>query len=409
VKPQVLTPYAWFFPRWSQGQPDSVSVRIELWDEDGGLNGGDDKVDITPVKGYALDVNYWPASRQVTGDVTKQGPDFHVDGNPDDHASIWFRIEHAPTTTVSGPLACSITGSVRDSAGQPARGSHLFFRPENSSPAKWQQVAVNDAGGYNIPFAKTGNYLFRPAGSTYNFEDVPRLVKLLPGVNTVDFKAASKVTMAASAASLQLQALTKPEKQVFTALKDDAVSAGNPVSLGADEAKALLEDDALVVQTPKAELAVAGNALGYAASGSVMVHLSSVVDPATGVPLPNTDAVKVLHVPPIPTMPAKTIPLVLGGAATGPGVAKAQVRATLWLGNDAVGFSQAGQVIGETNADGNCTFWVKAGTHPETARVSLAILSNPVNPWCRPRLEDADLLLFRPPATATTCTRPPAL
>jgi hypothetical protein len=55
VRPQVHTPYNWFFPRWISGRPDSVHLKIKLIDEDGGLNGGDDRVDITPVKGYALD------------------------------------------------------------------------------------------------------------------------------------------------------------------------------------------------------------------------------------------------------------------------------------------------------------------------------------------------------------------
>jgi hypothetical protein len=61
---------AWTTIRFVDSGTASVTVQYELWDEDGGLAGGDDHCDINPAVGKRdLVFTYMLGSRQCTGDV----------------------------------------------------------------------------------------------------------------------------------------------------------------------------------------------------------------------------------------------------------------------------------------------------------------------------------------------------
>jgi hypothetical protein len=83
----------WEFTRSSSGR--YVPIRIELWDDDGGLEEKDDHVDINPYGNKKdLDLVLDTATGAITGDLSaKRGQLINVTGGgDDDKGEIWFVI-----------------------------------------------------------------------------------------------------------------------------------------------------------------------------------------------------------------------------------------------------------------------------------------------------------------------------
>jgi hypothetical protein len=93
----------WEFSKTVDASLGSVPVRIEIWDEDGGLRFGDDHVDITEPGGSNLDVSVGLGSPcSVSGGVEGDcDASLFTTGGGDDAASVWFHIsvERPPTAT----------------------------------------------------------------------------------------------------------------------------------------------------------------------------------------------------------------------------------------------------------------------------------------------------------------------
>ncbi len=81
-------------------------MRLEIWDEDGGLAGDNDHCDINAAKGkrdlgftYLLDgslqgdVTAGFNDKETTGHSKGTGKD---DDNDDDIAEVWFKVQHFP-------------------------------------------------------------------------------------------------------------------------------------------------------------------------------------------------------------------------------------------------------------------------------------------------------------------------
>lgn len=66
-----------------------ANVTIELWDDDSGLNFGDDQVDIKPASGKTLQFSVDVTTGAITGDVTgTTGTAFDAEGSGDDRARV---------------------------------------------------------------------------------------------------------------------------------------------------------------------------------------------------------------------------------------------------------------------------------------------------------------------------------
>ncbi len=73
-----------------------VKIRMRLMDDDGGLEKGDDHVDINPRSGKKdIDFTYDTRTGRITGDVTgRRGTTIHAKGSNDtDHGQMWFSIQ----------------------------------------------------------------------------------------------------------------------------------------------------------------------------------------------------------------------------------------------------------------------------------------------------------------------------
>jgi hypothetical protein len=85
-------------PDWQIPLPTNVSrvnIKIRIFDEDGGFEGGDDHVDISRAKDKKdLIFTYFPGTGRVMGDVNGwKGTSFYTRGQYDgDKAHIWFTI-----------------------------------------------------------------------------------------------------------------------------------------------------------------------------------------------------------------------------------------------------------------------------------------------------------------------------
>lgn len=408
IWPQKVHPFHWFFPRWIAGRPDSVPVRIEVWDEDGGLNGPDDRVDITPVGGYALDLNYWPAGESVTRDIVQKGPDFYTKGNPTgggDHARIWFTIESYPRSLSGEPITCLAVGHIRDVSSNPAKGAHMFFRPASNQNGKWQVLNVDEDGKWTAPILKTIEYEFRPGGSGYTFKNVPVKRLLQPGINTIDFQASlPNATQTYHPLLVTEVKLVKPEAKMSTfADVPQNVTVGTVNILSSEQAAAqeVLRQRSIEVVLPSGDYGVANNNLGYATYASYHVQLDSWINSSDKKPVSEATELKAQftkipgpHIPPFP--PITETVLTIDGIEKGPPVANAEVEASLWLGNDLRGYREAQKLIARTGSNGRVTFFITAGSLVEDARVTFRVLSNPANPWCKPEFDPRETILFRP-------------
>ena len=73
-----------------------VKIRIRLMDDDGGLEGKDDHVDINPRGGKKdLEFTYDTRTGRISGDVSgRKGMEIHAAGEGDnDRGQLWFKIE----------------------------------------------------------------------------------------------------------------------------------------------------------------------------------------------------------------------------------------------------------------------------------------------------------------------------
>jgi hypothetical protein len=86
-------------PNWEVPLPaigDPAVVRIRVMDDDGGLESGDDHVDISRAKDKKDVIFTWyPSSRTISGDLNgRQGQSFYTRGWYDgDKAHLWFSIQ----------------------------------------------------------------------------------------------------------------------------------------------------------------------------------------------------------------------------------------------------------------------------------------------------------------------------
>jgi len=84
----------WEFTRSASGR--YVGIRIELWDDDGGLEEKDDHVDINPMGNKKdLDLVLDTVTGNISGDVNgHRGQLLNVlGGGDDDKGEIWFQIQ----------------------------------------------------------------------------------------------------------------------------------------------------------------------------------------------------------------------------------------------------------------------------------------------------------------------------
>jgi hypothetical protein len=85
-------------PNWEIPLPTNasrVNVKIRLFDEDGGMEGGDDHIDISRAKDKKdLIFVYMPATGRVYGDINgRKGQSFYTRGLYDgDKAHFWFSV-----------------------------------------------------------------------------------------------------------------------------------------------------------------------------------------------------------------------------------------------------------------------------------------------------------------------------
>src|SRR5579859_1104993 len=363
------------------------------------------------------------------------------------HALItcWWDV---PAAQVAGQLLA---------AGAPAVGSVVCYAPAGAAPATWQQVAVDGAGAYTIPALPPGPYLFRPAGSAWDFAAVPHRVDLAPGAQAQDFAATPAAALAACpAGDLSAYPLHRAESLDWSVLlRRDALTAfgpNNPASFAtwtfdgsilqglgaatrdlapiddallplllsprlgldltaqqaagpapdaADPAVAsALADALLTLRAPAGPLGVQANGLGYVEGGRWLVNLAR-LDDGQGQPIAAVaQAVARVRLEEVDNNGHPWIiqDVVQIQGLRGPGVSGATVQACLWM-VDATGTPRrVATATGDTDVNGTVRFDLGAGTHPGSAVLTVAVLSNPGNPWLLPRTQLAPAL-FYPAAT----------
>lgn len=99
----------WEFSKTVDFNKGSIPITIDIYDEDGGLRGDDDHVDVKPGSGRKLRLSLdmsaclTGSTSAVSGDVTGAcQTTIIVEGNGDDRAMLWFRIEVEPPPTTPG-------------------------------------------------------------------------------------------------------------------------------------------------------------------------------------------------------------------------------------------------------------------------------------------------------------------
>jgi hypothetical protein len=94
-----------FAPPWEsvgfvEASETAVPVKYAVWDEDGGLAGDDDPVDIKPTSGYDLNLQFNPGTQACSGDVTgvhnTEATAVTMKGTGGDWGSVKFYVASAP-------------------------------------------------------------------------------------------------------------------------------------------------------------------------------------------------------------------------------------------------------------------------------------------------------------------------
>jgi hypothetical protein len=276
-----------------------------------------------------------------------------------------------------------VAGVVRTQLGQPAVGSHSYFR-ESGEPT-WRSVPVADDGSYQIAgLSLNASYSIRPAGSKWDFRTVPVSPRLEPGRNVIDFEALEPTRETTTRdpfppafhrvhPRLGRPGLTEPGRSLEQRTEDEATNE-------------LI--NSLIAVTEPGSIGVTRNGFGLPNYGDIVISIAQLVR-SDGTPVasleesyhtlgPSSDQGLPGWVPP------DWVPLIEWDGVPGLGVAGARVRATLWTGNYKVGFRQLDQVEAVSNAEGLLGLRLVAGTHSDAAVISLEVLENPGNPWFLP-------------------------
>jgi hypothetical protein len=303
------------------------------------------------------------------------------------HAQVdcWW---NEPTVAIGGKA--TVAGSAK-----PASGTKIFFYdpddfpPEEIASPVWNVINTDANGNFSLAGFKPKSYMFRPAGSGWDFHQVPKAINLAD-VKTVNFTAQPEtykdlppaippgtIRIAPLPAGV-LPGTNLEETQLLSAAK--STLAGKLISWN------------LNLPTPQ-QLGVKGNDMGfggwYQQKLQVDVHLASFVD---GQGHPVLDLENAIIQPKKSASGAEwylNTPTLNGLASfingsIGPGVANAKLRIYLVLGNAGVHLHQTQQLDLVTDKAGNASVIIQAGTHPEDVSLHLLVLENPVNPWFTP-------------------------
>ncbi|MFQ5526394.1 MAG: hypothetical protein ACE5GX_09060 [Thermoanaerobaculia bacterium] len=301
----------------------------------------------------------------------------------------------------------SIEGAVTADGG-PAHGAHMHYRDARISNSTWRRSPIAANGAYRIPgVARHGEYWLRPAGSTWDFHDVPVKVLIDQQVVRQNFTG-TKAPIRVSAHEIRRAAEVAP---VFRD-RDDAIynlgrfsKAATTIKPGTlDTLQEASNDDlrteigkgqmlpgsglasafntvrsmVFSVQEPPRTMGVLLNQMGYPEEGVVAVHLQGLAD-WEGEPIASLEEAYTAESDDGETQ------ITIDGYTT-PGVAGATVAARLLLGNDAVSYRVAAKATAQTDGSGVAVFNLRAGGHPEEATVEIEVTENPYNPWFKPKI-----------------------
>lgn len=295
---------------------------------------------------------------------------------------VWWETETA-----------TVTGTVRTSTGLACRGADLYYMDGSVTGNGWNSVSVADDGTYRITELLVGvPYLIRPAGSKWNFRSVPIRRIFHSGENVIDFVAEVPATARFDPLPQDFYENYRrfrplPGSRLTLRLPTSASSSANQLQQLKDQLAEIL----LSVAEP-GPMGVVQNGFELPESGDILVSLASFVGP-DGNPISSfeqayresqaSQAIRDL----LERMGEGTVDpvLELAGSA-GLGVANARLRATLWAGNEKVGFRKLNEVEATTNLEGLAAFRLKSGTHCDRVLIVLEVISNTVNPWFLPKL-----------------------
>ena len=300
----------------------------------------------------------------------------------------------------------SVQGTVRGPGG-PAAGTQVFFRSVDGSTG-WRQYPLDPQGRYAVTGLDIGKEdRLRPAGSGWNFANVPVKVKVQAGGSTVDFTATAETYPSAidldprsfipfgrKPDERELRAFAAPLRVARPAVAPAAAARTNSMSrvtlavpVGRVEAPVQMIRSMLVsIEDPSGLYGVSGNALGYKERASVIFRLRGLVG-ADGTPIQSLSSAYTLDNSASP--PTVTV---LGTPTSG--IAGAKVRVKLVLGNASVGYHAVEQVDTVTGVDGMAIAIFDAGRHVEDAHLAFEVLENPVNPWFLPKIKTSSHLFY---------------
>jgi len=414
------------------------------------LNGGDDLIDIHNGNNKrVLDLSYEPGTNQVTGDINATGGSdapvvvsttgsggSRTDGDWP-KASVQLQFQRWPTIA---PVARyrTLTGQVFVGT-KPLNAGYVFWRPIGTGASTWERTTLDTNGGFSLGSLTMGvTYDNRPAASGINFRGVPVRVTVEPttaplrftgalplkysdafkATETVNKNAAVSILAAAiprggkfgggqSTLLLSSKLKTLGTIKLDTPInKSDATVKLNPalkdlyLSQESIEMRDALLTGAAQVEIPGGELGVRRNRLGYAERTTVRLRLRRWVD-AAGKPITSTAELAPKKIPIVRILPdGRKLNLgnrwVFNGKAEGP-VEGAEIKVRALT----TGGALLGETTGITDAGGDISFTLWAGTHFEEVLFVFEILSNPINPGVKgviPSRRD-ETTLFAPAAS----------
>ena len=281
---------------------------------------------------------------------------------------------------------------------QPALGAFVFHRDATIANAAWRRTRVDGGGYYRIPgLAKGGSYLFVVGGSGWDFDKTPSTIVVDQDTKVVNFSGHRAVVQERVSSELvsdsKRVAVFRPQ-QSEPSLGEAPASSIQPITeitqiRGPQKIQTygMIRSMIFSVKEPGYSFGVLWNHLGYPEQGVVSLHLQGLSD-WEGKPVADFSSAYSVD-----EQGAET-EITIEGYPT-PGVANARVKASILLGNDAVGYRVADVAEGKTNRNGVVVFRFKAGVHVEESVVELEVLENPYNPWFKPAVR-GNTRLFHP-------------
>ena len=276
-----------------------------------------------------------------------------------------------------------VSGTVR-AQNEPARTATVFYRGLESPNAGWRQVVTDSQGRYSVPGLAVGkSYWFRPAGSGWNFANVPVKYVVKDKDNVLNFTATHEGYATGASGSLKAYAA---QGRKFGGLRGavlkKAGTAPSPAEAGAEMIQSML----IAYEYANGLYGVLGNALGYKEGGVEIFRLRG---------LAGWDNQPILDPASAYSVDGKTSPpsITVNGIAT-MGVAGAKIRAHLLLGNPTVGYHTVQTIEGRTGYNGVAGLHFSAGSHVEEAMVTVEVLENPYNPWFLPKITGSSHLFM---------------